>query len=105
MSDTYRVVIREDGVTVQEFVGIDWENGSTPITVWHETKTHVVFKHPSGYHWESILHPRVSHPGHYQVCEIEADETAPDKLWRTLRVRELFTMPVSSRGRAMRSGV
>jgi hypothetical protein len=76
------------------FVGIDWE--SRPVTVWHRTPSHIVFKIPSGKHWESILNPSVSHPGHYLVCEIVSAEQAGEL--ERLIVSELFSMPLSKRG-------
>jgi hypothetical protein len=94
VKDSYSVLIRPDGEVT--FRGIDWE--SRPITVWHRTKQHIVFKIPSGKHWESILNPSVSHPGQYLVCEIILEDTTGEV--ERLEVNELFAMPLSSRGRA-----
>ena len=100
MHDRYHVRIEPDGEVI--FNGIDWE--SRPITVWHRTEEHIVFKIPAGKHWESILNPSVSHPGRYLVCEITElaparSEAERDLGRERLTVRGLFEMPLSSRGK------
>lgn len=97
MLDQYYVDINPQGEAA--FYQIDWE--SSPITVWFENDTHIVFKIPAGRHWESIINNSVPHPGKYLVCEIDSVVRRPEspKGDRRLLVKELFQMPISNRGR------
>jgi hypothetical protein len=91
----YQVSLRDGAAT---FSGIEWNNGTKPILVWHQDKTNIVFKIPSGSHW-SGRGSSSSHPGQYLVTEIigiwEPDEQGITRA----RVKTMFTMPVSARGR------
>ncbi len=98
MNSSMHVKIRPDGVA--EFLAIDYE--SHPITVWYEDKDYMVFKIPAGKHWESILANSVSHPGQYLVTRKEEAGWQPPYAQpenRYYLVTELFSMPLSSRGR------
>jgi hypothetical protein len=96
-SNPYRAELREDGTAI--FPGVEFNNGSQPIVIWQETKTHIVFKIPGGKHW-SGHGMQSSYGAKFLVAELPAEPGWTDEDGtRHLTVNKLFDMPVSKRGR------
>lgn len=91
----WKVIIKDDGTA--EFPGINWSNGTKPIVVWEETKTHVVLKFPPSKVWTGYGMPWKYKPAEFMVTEI-IEAGAGDGTERRMRLREVLTMPVSKRG-------